>query len=33
MFILSSLSNGLEFSSVYPTSIYDNSELKVFKKT
>ena len=32
MFILSSISSGLEFCSVNNTSIYKNSELKVFKK-
>ena len=31
MFILSSISRGLEFWSVEHTSIYENSELKVFK--
>ena len=31
MFILSSISNGLEFWSVNHTSIHENSELKVFK--
>ena len=31
MFILSSISRGLEFSSVNHTSIYKNSELNVFK--
>ena len=31
MFILSSISSGLEFWSVNYTSIYENSELKVFK--
>ena len=31
MLILSSISNGLEFWSVKPTSIYENSESKVFK--
>ena len=31
MFILSFISNGLEFWSVNQTSIYENSELKVFK--
>ena len=31
MFILSSISSGLEFWSVNHTSIYENSELKVFK--
>ena len=31
MFILSSISNGLEFWSVNHTSIYENSESKVFK--
>ena len=31
MFILSYISSGLEFSSVNHTSIYENSELKVFK--
>ena len=30
MFILSSISSGLEFWSVNHTSIYENSELKVF---
>ena len=32
MFILSSTSSGLEFWSVKYTSVYKNSELKVFKK-
>ena len=32
MFILSSISSGLEFSSVDHTSIYENSESKVFEK-
>ena len=32
MFISSSISSGLEFWSVSQTSIYENSELKVFKK-
>ena len=32
MFILSYISSGLEFWSVNHTSIYENSELKVFKK-
>ena len=32
MFILSSTSSGLEFWAVNQTSIYENSELKVFKK-
>ena len=32
MFILSSLSSGLEFWSVNHTSVYENSELKVFRK-
>ena len=31
MFISSSVSGGLEFWSVNYTSIYENSELKVFK--
>ena len=31
MFILSSISSDLEFWSVNHTSIYENSELKVFK--
>ena len=31
MFILSSISNGLEFSSKNHGSIYEHSELKVFK--
>ena len=31
MFILSSASSGLEFCSANHTSIYENSELKVFK--
>ena len=31
MFILSSISRGLEFWSVTHTSIYENSKLKVFK--
>ena len=31
MFILSSVSNGLEFWSVNHPSIHENSELKVFK--
>ena len=31
MFILSYISSGLEFWSVNHTSIYENSELKVFK--
>ena len=31
-FILSSISSGLEYWSVNHTSIYENSELKVFKK-
>ena len=31
MFILSSISGCLEFSSVSQTSIYERSELKVFK--
>ena len=31
MFILSSISSGLEFWSVNHTSIYENSELRVFK--
>ena len=31
MFISSSISRGLEFGSVNHTSIYENSELKVFK--
>ena len=31
MFILSSISNSLEFWSVNHTSIYENSEKKVFK--
>ena len=31
MFILSSVSSGLEFWSVNHTSIYENSELKDFK--
>ena len=31
MFILSSISGALEFWSVNDTSIYENSELKVFK--
>ena len=32
-FILSSISNGLVFWSVKNSSIYENSELKVFKNT
>ena len=31
MFVLSCISSGLEFLSVNHTSIYENSELKVFK--
>ena len=31
MFILSSLPNGLEFSSLNHTSMYKNSDLKAFK--
>ena len=31
MFILFSISSGLELGSVNHTSIYENSELKVFK--
>ena len=31
MFTLSSISRGIEFGSVNHTSIYQNSELKVFK--
>ena len=31
MFILSSTSSGLEFWSVNHTSVYENSELEVFK--
>ena len=31
MFIFSSISSGLEFLSVNHTSIYENSDLKVFK--
>ena len=31
MFILSSISGGIEFWSVNQTSIYENSKLKVFK--
>ena len=31
MFMLSSISRGLELSSVNHTSIYENYELKVFK--
>ena len=31
MFTLSSISRGLEFRSVNHTSIYENSELKVFE--
>ena len=31
MFILSHISRGLEFSSVNHTSIYENSESKVFR--
>ena len=31
MFILSSISRGLEFCSVNHTSIYENSDLNVFK--
>ena len=31
MFILSSISNGLEFWSINHTSIYESSELKVFR--
>ena len=31
MFILSSVSSGLEFWSANPISIYENFELKVFK--
>ena len=31
MFILSSISNGLEFRSVNHASIYENFELNVFK--
>ena len=30
MFILSSISSGLEFWSVHHTSIYENSEIKAF---
>ena len=33
MFILSSISSGLEFWSVNHTLIYENSGLNVFKKT
>ena len=33
MFILSSISSDLEISSVNPTSIYENSESKLFKNT
>ena len=33
MFILFSRSRGLEFCSVNPTAINENSELKVFKST
>ena len=33
MFILSSISSGLEFWSVSHTSIYENSESKAFKNT
>ena len=32
MFILSSISSGLEFQSANHSSIYENSELKVFLK-
>ena len=32
MFILSSISSGLEFWSVHDNSMYENSELKVFAK-
>ena len=32
MYSLSSISSGLEFWSANHTSIYENSELKVFKK-
>ena len=31
MFLLSSISSGLELGSVNHTSIYENSELKAFK--
>ena len=31
MFILTSISSGLEFWSVKQTSIYENSDLKVFE--
>ena len=31
MFILSSITRGLEFRSVNHTSIYENSESKIFK--
>ena len=31
MFVLSSISSGLEFWSVNHTSVYENSESKVFK--
>ena len=31
MFILSSMTSSLELSSIYHTSMYENSELKVFK--
>ena len=33
MFVLSSISRDLEFWSVNHTSLYENSELKVFKNT
>ena len=33
MFILSSISSGLEFGLVNHTSTYENSESKMFKKT
>ena len=33
MFILSSISRSLEFWSVNHTSIYQNSELKIYKNT
>ena len=31
MFILSSISSGLEFWSVYHTSMYEKSKLEIFK--
>ena len=33
MFILSSISSGFEFLYVYHTSVYENSELKIFENT